>query len=385
MPVNRILIVIRWPVGGIRTFMRYIYNQYNNGEYSFYLILPKLYEHSTIIKDLKDLNPTFVTLSPHAKSFMYLYTVIKVLVKYKIPLIHSHGLTAATYSFLPGIIFKKNHMITLHELLYKEDFRGKFGKIKLKILYLMLTKIKIIHTVSRDAKNNLIEFFPKLKNKEKELIVIPHGIDIEKFSKDTIRNLRKELALSDEYFLIGFMGRFMPVKGFKYLIDSLVILKKQSHKLPKKIKLITFGWGAYIREEMEIAKRKKVRDLIVCLPFTEDVQSTLKGLDVLVIPSIYESSGLLAMEAMVAGVPVIGTNCPGLRETLKDSPNQTVPVKNCSALAKAIITEINNPSRKKSAAYSKFAKKKFDAKNQAICLKEIYSKFFKKTKKSCSI
>jgi glycosyltransferase involved in cell wall biosynthesis len=101
------------------------------------------------------------------------------------------------------------------------------------------------------------------------------------------------------------------------------------------------------------------------LDFTPNIAPSLKGLDVVIMPSLWEACGLLAMEAMVAGVPVIGTDCIGLREVLKNTPNNVVPAGNSFALAKAIKHEIRNPSISKAEKFKEVAAKHFDIKKQA--------------------
>jgi len=94
-------------------------------------------------------------------------------------------------------------------------------------------------------------------------------------------------------------------------------------------------------------------------------------LDVVVMPSLSEACPLLAMEAMVVGVPVIGSNCIGLREVLSHTPSVMVPPEDSLALAKALIKEIRYPSKPKAKAFSKEAESIFNVKRQSAKLEKV--------------
>ena len=74
---------------------------------------------------------------------------------------------------------------------------------------------------------------------------------------------------------------------------------------------------------------------------------------------------LLAAEAMVAGVPIIGTDCIGLREVLRDTPARVVPAADSKALAEAIIAEIENSSIENMKHFRDEASKRFDVTKSA--------------------
>ena len=81
--------------------------------------------------------------------------------------------------------------------------------------------------MSHDARDNLLAYLPILKLFKRKVIAIPNGIEVEPFLKAEKRDLRRELGLPRESFLIGFLGRFMSQKGFRYLVDALEQIKKE--------------------------------------------------------------------------------------------------------------------------------------------------------------
>lgn len=113
------------------------------------------------------------------------------------------------------------------------------------------------------------------------------------------------------------------------------------------------------------------------MPYVADVASTLKGLDVVVIPSLWEACPLLPMEVMVAGIPLIGTNCIGLREVLIDTPSIIVPARDSLALSKALLEEMINSSAVKFKEFAPVAATRFEVKERATELEKLMLKFLK--------
>jgi glycosyltransferase involved in cell wall biosynthesis len=77
---------------------------------------------------------------------------------------------------------------------------------------------------------------------------------------------------------------------------------------------------------------------------------------------------------MVAGVPLIGTNCIGLREVLKSTHSVMVPIRDSKSIANALLNEMKNPSKKQAISFSKEAAFRFNVKRQALDLENIILK-----------
>ena len=80
---------------------------------------------------------------------------------------------------------------------------------------------------ANDSQDNVLANFPFLGNNTKRCVVYRNGIDVKHFSDAEPINLRTELGVGDETYLIGFLGRFMSLKGFKYLIDAIEELSRK--------------------------------------------------------------------------------------------------------------------------------------------------------------
>lgn len=366
----RILILIRKPVGGIRTFVRYVFRRFDPKRFQLTILAPDVEELKELCRDLKGMDVKTITFRDEISGTRLAFMVLKVMLSGKFDLIHSNGFTSGVCAALPARICGVRHVMTSHDVLLDNQFRGNKGRLKKRALSAFLPMVDILHSVSHDAQNNLLEHIPVLNRFKKKLAVVPHGIDIGLFSKGDKRDLHKELGLGDDMFIVGFLGRFMNQKGFLVLVDAFEKLLKKG-PLPKKPIVVAFGYNGFIREDTEYMKNKGLGEYFFFLPFEPNIASTLRGLDVVAMPSLWEASGLLAMESMVAGVPLIGTDCIGLRETLANTPCRMVPAGDSSALASAIEDEIRHPSVEAAMVFASEAAERFDARTSAAALEAL--------------
>ncbi|WP_318557254.1 glycosyltransferase family 4 protein [Geobacter anodireducens] len=365
-----ILMVIRWPVGGIRTFIRYVYRNFNSNQWKFTLIVPKCDEGKVLRTDLCGYDVKFVELVEQPTIFELVSSVAVEVKSCRYHLIHSHGFTSGVCSYLGSVFTRLPHIMTSHDVINYAQFAGIKGKVKRKMMSLIFNRIDIIQSVSYDAQDNLFEYFPCLKGKMGKCVVVGNGIDVERFLHTPKRDLRSELNISNDVFLIGFFGRFMSQKGFSYLVDALYQLKKES-KSNKKPLVLTFGHGGYIREEIENINNLGLNEYFKFMPFTDNIAGAIKGVDVVVMPSLWEACGLLAMETLVAGIPLIASTCIGLREVVRGTPAYTIPAKDSRALLQAIYTCMAEERQDTFKDYIDDAVERFDSKRQSREIQEL--------------
>lgn len=162
--------------------------------------------------------------------------------------------------------------------------------------------------------------------------------------------LQKELKqkIGSTKFKIGFAGRIARQKGIPYLLDAIPWLRK---KLSEDFKIVFAGperevIGERFYQEIEAKIKKYQKNLIFLgsIP-PEKIGSFYKAIDCLVLPSDdrLESFGLVQVEAMFCGVPVVATDLPGVRVPIKlAGMGEIVPVRNSKKLAEAIVKVLQN-------------------------------------------
>lgn len=136
--------------------------------------------------------------------------------------------------------------------------------------------------------------------------IIRNAIDVEKFKFDpeARKQLRKELGIKSDDFVIGHIGRFVEQKNHRFLIDVFAEVKKQK----KNAKLVLAGQGP-LREEIE----QKVKDLglekdVFFLGQRNDTNKLYSVFDVFCLPSLYEGLPVVGVEAQANGVPCAFSN-----------------------------------------------------------------------------
>jgi len=361
----RILVAVRHPVGGIRTFLRYVHARLDPALYTVFLVLPESLENEALRSDFSPLSPTFYSVPFNANPFQFICRLLQAIRSEDVDVIHSHGLTAGVYSAIASTLTRTPHVVTLHDVFSQGIFQGLVGRLKHLIISLFLRLPDRIHCVSHDAYDNLLEFFPGLKRDTARITVIPNGIEVDRFARATPRDIRSELGLSPEAFLLGFFGRFMSPKGFKYLVDAIGILVQES-LLPRPLAVLTFNNDGFYREEQERVRHLGLGQYFRFLSFEPNIGSTLASVDAVVHPSVWETCPLVPMEAMVAGVPVIGTNCIGLREVLADTPSRICPPRDSLALAREIHEEIVSSTKPQALLFRAEAARRFDVRERAM-------------------
>ena len=127
-----------------------------------------------------------------------------------------------------------------------------------------------------------------------------------------------------------------------------------------------------MREDYQYVFGQGLGDYFIQLPRTDQPECWMKAIDVVAMPSRWEACGLLAMEALAAGRPIVASNCVGLREVLKDSPARLVPVGDPEKLAMALAEELVAPRDEQFIAFANQACERFNVSNSAAKLAELY-------------
>lgn len=365
----KVFLVVRWPVGGIRTFINYIYSEWSDPELELHILAPDIPELDTLVGQLGNISCIWyrtTTPSPSFKEFAK--SASKITSRVNFDLIHAHGFTSALSIGWKLPLLKCRSLFTSHDVLNDKQFSGYKGKIKRTFMSIILNRYDVLQSVSFDAQNNLIEHLP-LINKNKCTVIL-NGIETNRFYHSDSARIKEELGLPPDTILIGFFGRFMAQKGFKYLVDAI---EKLGIENPGVYHVACFGSGAFIREEKNEIER---RDLSPLFHFYSTVPNTapyIKGCDIVVMPSLWEACPLLPMEVLVAGVPLVASRCIGLREVCEGTPTIMIEPANSESLKKG-ISSITHESRAKFKEYSPTAMVRYNVKDTVCSYQTLYSK-----------
>jgi glycosyltransferase involved in cell wall biosynthesis len=366
----RLLVVARWPVGGIRTHLAYNHPFLAEAGYSCTFVGPADGSLAALRAALS--GPAETVPVPVAGPKCRLWGTVRALLRSgRFDLVHSHGLTAAGHSALANLCLGVPHVVTLHEPLRPAQFAGLLGRLRRWALNHALVRASAVLTVSDDARANLLEFFPSLRRRPARLHTLPNGIDAARYEADGPADgvLRARLGLSEDTALVGFLGRFMPEKGFPVLLDAIAALARVG---APPFHVAAFGSSDYRREYEKAVGLRGLGDRVTLLDFVPDVLPVLRQLDLVAVPSLWEASSLVSMEAMAAGVPVLGSDCPGLREVLRGTPSRTVRAGDAGDLARGLREALEAPWAAEARAFAPAARERFDNARSARRLTALY-------------
>lgn len=353
------LVFARHPGGGIRTYFRYVYGQHCMADLELTFLTPASPAMGSILAMLKNSRGHIVCRDT---SFSLFLALLKTLLTHRFDLIHSHGYTAGVLAAIPARITGTAHIITTHDVFMDEQFTGRKGKVKKWLIGRFLALANTINPVGTDARDNLIKTYPFL-DKSGKVVAIRNGIDLEAFLIDERRDLKAEAGLDSQAILLGFFGRFMAQKGFRTLVDALE--QWNSNQDNRRLHVACFGWGGFIREEQADLKARNLEPFFHFFPATDEMAKALRGVDAVVMPSRWEACPLLPMEAFIAGVPLLATDCIGLKEVTEDTPVVRFSVGNSDSLIQAIKQFEGRQDSLTLAAknFRTIASERFDVKN----------------------
>jgi len=171
--------------------------------------------------------------------------------------------------------------------------------------------------------------------------VIPYGLDAEAFSRAAHPGAFRAEIGARENPLVGFIGRLTGQKGVDILLRAFALVER----CHPTVKLILAGEGPDRPALSRLAKSLGLQR-VMFLGWRDDAADILADIDLLVVPSRWEGFGLVALEAMAMGKPVVASNVSALPEIVV--PGQTgllVPHGDAEELAEALGSILTDPKR----------------------------------------
>jgi glycosyltransferase involved in cell wall biosynthesis len=270
----------------------------------------------------------------------------------KIDIIHSHLSYPA--GFLGTIISKRRNIpniITEHSSIGKY-FRSFIHKICVRYA---LKNSRGVVCVSKALREEILRII------NREVSVIPNVIDFEKF-----RLARPE---TDNGINIGFLGSLdNNNKGLDVLLKSASLLKNRDVILHIGGKGILFD--SFVKMAEESGLKESCRFYGGILP--EKVADFYTKLDFFVLPSRYETFGIVLVEAMACGLPVIATRCGGPEEIVTSSTGLLVSKENVQELSEAISFMSGNLLMYDREGIRNYVKDKFGQKAFLTSISQVY-------------
>lgn len=174
--------------------------------------------------------------------------------------------------------------------------------------------------------------------------VVHEGIDVDRIERAPELDLHREFDLPPGCPLAGNVAALVPHKGQRHLVDAAAQLVRE---VPGACVLIV-GAGELQGALTRRIQRLRLDGRVILTGFRSDVPSILKGLDLFVMSSVTEGLGTSVLDAMAAGLAVVGTRAGGIPESVVDGETGLlVPPEDASALARAMTDLLQNTGKRR--------------------------------------
>jgi glycosyltransferase involved in cell wall biosynthesis len=282
-----------------------------------------------------------------------LRSLLQVIDRRRIDLLHLHGYGATTFGRLAGAIRRLPTILHEHANLTDTPW---FQKVADRLLA-PFTDIAI--AVSRST----AEFVIEARQIPPSIVKVVYlGIPIDEFSREhsarEIEAARDELGIGAGDFAVGTITRLHDSKGNSYLVDAAAQVVAQR----PRTRFVLVGEGPLQAELESQAARLGLGDRFRFAGFQRDTARALAAFDLSVFPSLWEGTPLTAFEALAMGKPIVATDADGLLDILADGEDAViVPKRNATALADAIVWAVDHPEdRTRLAAAARLSGRRYD-------------------------
>ena len=160
-----------------------------------------------------------------------------------------------------------------------------------------------VTAVSESLKRDTLRLF----NIDREIDVIPNFISLKKHTEP--KECKRSVMARPDERIITHISNFRKVKRVE---DVVRVFAKIQERIPAKLIMVGDGPDREIADQL--CKNLGIKKRVLFLGNTSDIEQILCFSDLFLLPSISESFGLSALEAMVAGVPVVSSNAGGIPE-----------------------------------------------------------------------
>jgi starch synthase len=308
-------------------------------------------------------------------------------------IVHSHTWYANAAGHVGSLLHGIPHVVTAHSLEplrpWKAEQLGGGYKLSSWIESTAFAGAAAIIAVSEGMRRDILRSYPFLD--ESRVLTVHNGIDLEKWKPLDDADVVRSLGIDPDRPSVVFVGRITRQKGLPYLLRAAAML-------PVDVQLVLCAGApdtpeilAEVREGVAALQRERSGviwiDRLLSQP---ELSAVLTAATTFVCPSVYEPLGIVNLEAMACGAPVVGTATGGIPEVVDDGvTGRLVPIEQVqdgtgtpldadrfvSDLAAALIEVVSDPvaARSMGEAGRRRAEAEFGWDRIALRTKEIYA------------
>lgn len=304
-------------------------------------------------------------ITPYTKNvFAFMYDIYKIIKKNHYTIVHSNMNTLSVFSLFAAWLAGANVRI-LHNHSMSVPSETKRNLIKIILRPFAKLFANRYFACSRLAAEWM---YGKGSIESGNVTVINNAIDLRKHAFDMIRrkDLRAQMGIQENYFVVGHVGRFMYQKNHDFLIDVFADAIKRK---PNMV-LLLIGDGPLKKIMEGKVNSLHIKDKVVFLGLRSDVQDLYNVMDLFVLPSYYEGLPVVGVEAQANGLPLLVSTNVTDELQLTDLVQYKSLEENRMSWVKCILSYKKDELRKNT--FENMTVKGFNIEHEASKLENIY-------------
>ena len=265
----------------------------------------------------------------------------KVIRDFQPDLVHTHtakaGALGRAAAALPGALGPTGKHIAIVHTFHGHVFEGYFNGIGSWLARLaergMSRVTDCTIAISERQRHDLVERFHVAA--AARTVVVPLGLQLDallSLTQEDRARARAAAGLGDA-FVVGFVGRLVPIKHLELLIDAIAIVRKAL----ADVRLVITGDGPERPSLEGYAREAGLEDVTLFAGWREDLAATYAILDAVALTSKNEGTPVALIEAMAAGVPVVATAVGGVPDVIADGETGLLTSQSAPAIADALV------------------------------------------------
>ena len=308
---------------------------------------------------------------------MFLYSVLyafkKIKNEFKPDIIHAHTFLSGLPAIILGKLYKLPVVISEHVFAEKHVYSTSLTQKVIGVLRRTLARLVLNEAGVITVPSYFLRRYLRSIGVVRRIELLPNIVDTSIFH---FRNYNYKNEKNIKKIL--YVGNIHPIKGIFYLLYAL----KEISRRRSDFMLDIIGDGPIKNECMKLVGNLNITDKVIFhgLKPREEIAKYMKECDFLVLPSLWESFGIVLAEAMACGKPVVTTLSGGQREFISKNWGILIPSGDSAALAKAIEYMLDHCDKFPSRKISRYVELKFSYEVVSSILNNIYLKMLEEVK-----
>jgi len=296
--------------GGAEKLLNDLIPMLNNGQYECELVILSD-RNEKYLESLKASGIKITVMPPtiksHWESFRYLRKLIR---GGNYDIVHANLFPVLYYCALAKLFGGGRARLVMTE--HSTNNRRRHIPLLRPIEKLVYRQYSYVISISQQTQNMLLKWLKPSPRRLKRFVVVNNGVPLARFIAASAYPRNQLVAtIRESDVLLCMVGTFSRQKNHLFMIDVM-------KKLPDNYILLLVGEGKLLDSVKERVEEQGLEERVVFLGFRKDVAEILHTIDISVIPSLWEGFGLVAIEAMACGKPIVITDVPGLSDAVGD-------------------------------------------------------------------